>query len=176
MWEWCQPFQCQTIHFIDTLDLKCFLQRFAFAALQKLLCPRSSGHFEQSTNFACCFICFCLSFCLFLLHPPPLPPSPLFFTHFPPLLPVRDFAHQPPPHFDSIHHVRVIRGHASSGEPPQRHRLQLRPREDQWHGTTQTHTHSVTCFFCTCNSKSLQSAASCWLYYHNWRDGDFFHS
>ncbi|XP_044042758.1 solute carrier family 13 member 4 isoform X2 [Siniperca chuatsi] len=47
---------------------------------------------------------------------------------------VGDSAHQPPAHFDPVHHVCIIRGHAPSGEPPQRHRLQLRPREDQRHG------------------------------------------
>lgn len=63
------------------------------------------------------------------------------------LLPVGDSADQPPPYFDPLHHVRVVRGHASSGEPPQRHRLQLRPREDQRHGKThaQTHTRSHAC-------------------------------
>lgn len=62
--------------------------------------------------------------------------SSLSPTSIPPL--VGDAAHQPPPHFDPVHHVRVIRGHASSGEPPQRHCLQLRPRADQRHGTTHT--------------------------------------
>lgn len=38
--------------------------------------------------------------------------------------------------------MRVIRGHASSGEPPQRHCLQLRPRADQRHGTTHKDTKS----------------------------------
>lgn len=57
------------------------------------------------------------------------------------LLPVRDSADQPSPHFDPFHHVCVIRGHAPSGEPPQRHCLQLRPRADQRHGTY-THTHT----------------------------------
>lgn len=51
------------------------------------------------------------------------------------LCPVGVAAHQPPPHFDPVHHVRVIWGHAAGGEPPQRHRLQLRPRADQGHGT-----------------------------------------
>lgn len=62
------------------------------------------------------------------------------------LHPVWDAADQPPPHFDPIHHVCVIRGHASSGEPPQRHCLQLRPRADQRHGTTHTHTQSHMLF------------------------------
>lgn len=60
------------------------------------------------------------------------------FVHFHSTLfyPVWNFAHQPPPHFDPVHHVCVIWGHASSREPPQRHRLQLRPRANQRYGTT----------------------------------------
>lgn len=73
------------------------------------------------------------------------------------LFPVGDAAHQPPPHFDPVHHVRVIWGHASSGEPPQRHCLQLRPRADQRHGTTRTQTRSHM-RFCTCCIKRLRSA------------------
>lgn len=85
----------------------------------------------SSRLFAFCSKCvFPLSAC------PSLP-----FAHF--HLPlVGDAANQPPPHSDPVHHVRVIRGHASSGEPPQRHCLQLRPRADQRHGTTHRHTHT----------------------------------
>lgn len=75
---------------------------------------------------------------LFTIYPTvsPVALSSLSPTSIPPL--VGDAAHQPPPHFDPVHHVRVIWGHASSGEPPQRHCLQLRPRADQRHGTTHT--------------------------------------
>lgn len=59
------------------------------------------------------------------------------------LCPVRVVAHQPPPYFDPVHNVRVLWGYAASGEPPQRHCLQLRPRADQGHGTTNTHTHTL---------------------------------
>lgn len=52
--------------------------------------------------------------------------------------PVGDPPHQPAPHSHPVHHVRVLRGHAPGGEPPQRHRLQLRPRQDQRHGTCRT--------------------------------------
>lgn len=79
------------------------------------------------------------------------------------LFPVGDAAHQPPPHFDPVHHVRVIWGHASSGEPPQRHCLQLRPRADQRHGTTLTQTRSQVCS-CTCCIKSGECNVSK-LYY-----------
>ncbi|KAM9771844.1 solute carrier family 13 member 4 isoform 3-T3 [Syngnathus typhle] len=51
-----------------------------------------------------------------------------------PLRTVRDLAHQPPAHFNPLHYVRVIRGHASCGESSQRHRLQLRTPADQRHG------------------------------------------
>ena len=54
--------------------------------------------------------------------------------------PVRVVAYQPPPYSDPVHHVCVIWGYAASGEPPQRHRLQLRPRADKGHGTTNVHT------------------------------------
>lgn len=80
------------------------------------------------------------AFCSKCVFPLSARPS-LPFAHF--HLPlVGDAANQPPPHSDPVHHVRVIRGHASSGEPPQRHCLQLRPRADQRHGTTHRHTHT----------------------------------
>lgn len=81
--------------------------------------------------------------------------TPFVLLHCILLCPVGDSAHQPPPHFDPFHHVRVIWGHASSGEPPQRHRLQLRPRADQGHGTTHKHTLTVPQSSCTCGIKRL---------------------
>lgn len=84
---------------------------------------------------------------------------PFVLLHCVLLCPVGDSAHQPPPHFDPFHHVRVIWGHASSGEPPQRHRLQLRPRADQGHGTTHKHTLTVPQSSCTCGIKRLPGTA-----------------
>lgn len=85
--------------------------------------------------------------------------TPFVLLHCVLLCPVGDSAHQPPPHFDPFHHVRVIWGHASSGEPPQRHRLQLRPRADQGHGTTHKHTLTVPQSSCTCRIKRLPGTA-----------------
>lgn len=109
---------------------------------------------------------------LFTIYPTVSPVALSSFspTSIPPL--VGDAAHQPPPHFDPVHHVRVIRGHASSGEPPQRHCLQLRPRADQRHGTTNTQIWSRALSAPAVSNGSRVQSVKVDLY--NQRSGVFF--